>query len=153
MRDYEGRLVRYARRFVGTEVGREVVQETFTRIWKESPEKLASREREWLFCVCRNLAIDHLKKEKHVKFDTIEIPQDPEQDGLEENETLNGIQKTLKSLTPPQQEVVRLKFQESMSYQEISNVTGHSVSYVGVLLHEAMVALRKQMNSPKKGGN
>ena len=61
---------------------------------------------------------------------------------------VNGI---LKTLPANQQEVIRLKFQESMSYQEISAVTGHSVSHVGVLLHEAMKEVRRKMKASAKG--
>ena len=40
------------------------------------------------------------------------------------------------------QEVIILKFQEGRSYKEISEITGHSVSNVGVLIHEGMKILR-----------
>lgn len=46
------------------------------------------------------------------------------------------------SLNENQQEVIRLKFQEGFSYKEISEITGHSVSHVGVLIHEAVAKLR-----------
>ena len=40
------------------------------------------------------------------------------------------------------QEVIILKFQEGRSYKEIAEITGHSVSNVGVLIHEGMKILR-----------
>ena len=40
------------------------------------------------------------------------------------------------------QEVVRLKFQNGMSYKEIADVTALSVSNVGFLLHTAINRLR-----------
>lgn len=48
-------------------------------------------------------------------------------------------------LTPTQREVMRLKYQAGMSYQEIANVTGRSVNHVGVILHESMQALRQNI--------
>jgi RNA polymerase sigma-70 factor (ECF subfamily) len=45
-----------------------------------------------------------------------------------------------------QQEVVRLKFQNSLSYKEISAITGLSVTNVGYLLHTAIQTLRGKLN-------
>lgn len=44
-----------------------------------------------------------------------------------------------------QREVVRLKFQNQLSYQEIAAVTSLSVSNVGFLLHTALKTLRSRM--------
>ena len=45
---------------------------------------------------------------------------------------------------PPanQREVIRLKFQNGFSYQEISRISGHSVSNVGYLIHAGIKTLR-----------
>lgn len=152
LREYEGRLLRYAARFVKIEVARELVQETFARIWREDPEYLRNREREWLFHVCRNLALDYLKKERPLSYTSQENAIEPlAQTALEQNESMGAVNGILKTLPANQQEVIRLKFQESMSYQEISAVTGHSVSHVGVLLHEAMKEVRRKMKASAKG--
>jgi RNA polymerase sigma-70 factor (ECF subfamily) len=42
-----------------------------------------------------------------------------------------------------QREVLRLRYHEGLSYQEISDITGCSVSHVGVILHSALQALRR----------
>ena len=44
-----------------------------------------------------------------------------------------------------QQEVVRLKFQGGLSYKEIADVTGESVSNVGFLIHVALKGLRDRL--------
>lgn len=51
----------------------------------------------------------------------------------------------LKTLTPNQQEVVRLKFQNGFSYREISAITGLSESNVGYLLHIAIRKIRERL--------
>ena len=48
----------------------------------------------------------------------------------------------LESLPPNQREVIRLKFQNGFSYQEISRISGHSVSNVGYLIHAGIKTLR-----------
>ena len=50
------------------------------------------------------------------------------------------------TLPERQQEIVRLKFQNGLSYREISRITEMSVSNVGVTLHNAIKAIRKQIN-------
>ena len=64
---------------------------------------------------------------------------------MEEQETQSAILRVLARLPDNQQEVVRLKFQENLSYRDISEVTGLSVSNVGYLLHVALKTLRQQL--------
>jgi RNA polymerase sigma-70 factor (ECF subfamily) len=51
----------------------------------------------------------------------------------------------LATLPENQQEVLRLKFQHDLSYRDISEVTGLSVSHVGVLIHQGLKTLRLQV--------
>jgi RNA polymerase sigma-70 factor (ECF subfamily) len=44
-----------------------------------------------------------------------------------------------------QQEVVRLKFQNGLSYREISCITKLSVSNVGYLIHTAIQKIRAEL--------
>ena len=64
------------------------------------------------------------------------------QEDLEQKQNLKKILLSLDSLSGEEKEVVLLKFQDGLSYKEISEITGHSVSYVGVLLHSSMNQLR-----------
>ena len=56
----------------------------------------------------------------------------------------------LAELPEHQQEVVRLKFQSGLSYREIGDVTGLSVSNVGYLLHVALKTIRQRLASPHR---
>jgi RNA polymerase sigma factor (sigma-70 family) len=145
VRAYEQRLVRYCCRFAPAEVAREIVQESFVRLWGQG-EVVYGREREWLFHVCRNLSIDHLRREKRVRLieeNGVTLPVAEET--LSFQEDVSNLQHTIARLKPAEREVVRLKFQENMSYKEIAAITGHSVSYVGVLVHQAVEKLRQWM--------
>jgi RNA polymerase sigma-70 factor (ECF subfamily) len=51
----------------------------------------------------------------------------------------------LGTLPASQQEVIRLKFQNGFSYQEISRISGHSVSNVGYLIHVGLKTLRGRL--------
>jgi len=58
----------------------------------------------------------------------------------------------LAGLPKNQQEVVRLKFQNGLSYQEISKITNLSVSNVGVLIHTAIKTLASSCSLDPSGG-
>jgi RNA polymerase sigma-70 factor (ECF subfamily) len=51
----------------------------------------------------------------------------------------------LETLPASQREVIRLKFQNGFSYQEISRISGHSVTNVGYLLHVGLKSLRHRL--------
>jgi len=53
------------------------------------------------------------------------------------------------TLSDSHKETVYLRFQSSLSYKEIAEVTGHSVSNVGVIIHNAVQKIREQMQAPK----
>ena len=80
-----------------------------------------------------------LKPGQDIPFES-ESPEDK----MERDQQKSKAAEILATLTPTQKEVIRLKFQEDMSYKEIAEVTGHSVSHVGVILHESIKKLRAQ---------
>src|SRR5215470_17575017 len=61
---FEGPLVLYAARFLGdAERARDVVQDTFLKLCAQPRDEVEHRLAEWLFTVCRNRALDVLRKE------------------------------------------------------------------------------------------
>ena len=64
---------------------------------------------------------------------------------LEADEQSHQLAKLLDALSPRQQEVLRLRLQAELSYREIADVTGLSVSNVGFHLHAAVRSLRGMM--------
>ena len=155
---YQLQLTHYTSGVTGNlEVAREIVQEAFMRFWKTDEKKVPTNmEKPWLYRVCRNLAIDHLRRQGIViavgdaseleSFSTETVEQ--ASDSVDDLQT-NMLSK-LSELTANQQEIIRLRYQHDMSYKEISGVTGHSVSNVGVIVHEAMRKLKKMLNADQK---
>jgi RNA polymerase sigma factor (sigma-70 family) len=100
----------------------------------------------WLFTVTRNRALDYVRK--HSRIIAMPLPEDRQSEERGPAETLASrdaaewLLKLLDELTPNQREVIRLKFQSDLSYQEISDVTGLSVTNVGFLLHVGLKKLR-----------
>jgi len=150
---HQAPLLRYATRLLGGDAdrARDVVQDTFVRLMAQPPAEVDGHVAEWLFTVCRNRTHDVLRKEGRMKrFEDGQIEQltapDPRPGrALERAEQHEAVLRLIGKLTPNQQEVVRLKFQNGFSYQEISRITALSVTNVGFILHTAIKALRQEM--------
>ena len=155
---FEGPLVRYAESFTGTpDIARDVVQDTFLRLCEQQPEQLNGRLAEWLFTVCRHRALDVRRKE--VRLTTLN-ENDLETDSTatpcavaERNEWASELTQLVSMLPHNQREVVRLKFQGGLSYEEISRVTKLSTSNVGFLLHTAIKTLRAKLSRRNEKGS
>ncbi|HYR87218.1 MAG TPA: sigma-70 family RNA polymerase sigma factor [Terriglobia bacterium] len=151
---HESHLVRYAMWILGDiERAREVVQETFLRLCKEKPSRIENHLAQWLFTVCRNLALDVRKKENRMSplsdADVDALPSErlgPRPlDALEHQEKLDQVLRVVERLPKNQREVILLKFQFDLSYKEISEITHLSATNVGFLIHTAIHTLRKEL--------
>lgn len=149
---YEGPLLRYARSLLGDlERARDVVQDTFLQLCREDPARVDGHLPQWLFTVCRNRAVDVQRKEgrlRPLEDGALEAQPSPEPTParrLESMDSLREVMEVFGTLPASQQEVLRLKLQEHLSYQQISQVTGLSVSHVGVLIHTGLKLLRARL--------
>src|SRR5205823_13787585 len=61
---------------------------------------------------------------------------------LQRQEAANFLMQILGTLPLRQQEVLQLRFQSDLSYQDISEITHLSVTNVGVMIHNALKTLR-----------
>ena len=150
LEQHERALLRYATWAVGDlEAARELVQETFLRLCKEDPARLDGHLAQWLFTVCRNLAVDARRKASRMTpLDDVDIGVAPDLDERHDaGHALGRILAIVETLPTNQREVVYLKFQADLSYKEIADITHLSVSNVGFLLHTAVRTIRTHMQS------
>lgn len=147
----QGPLIRYAFQITGdVERARDVVQDAFLQLCSENRASLNGHLEPWLYTVCRNRALDVRRKEGRMNpltETTAERSSDnPDPSvSMERTETLGSALKILQTLPASQQEVIRLKFQNELSYKEISQVTGLSVTNVGFLIHAGLKVIRQNM--------
>ncbi len=149
LEQYESPLIHYALRLTGNlDRARDVVQDTFLKLCRRSCNTFDGNLAPWLFTVCRNGAFDLQRKERRMTIaaELSEQPstahQSPEATVIS-RDSAERVFRMLDQLPDNQQEVVRLKFQNDMTYQEIADVTGLSVTNVGFLLHTAIKRLRE----------
>lgn len=149
---YVGPLTRYAMLITGDlELARDVVQDTFMRLCVEKPGRVDSHLAQWLFTVCRNRALDVQRKQSRMEpssesaLNLQESPDPSPAIQVERREAVGEVLALIAMLPPNQQEVVRLKFQNGLSYREISGITNLTVSNVGFLIHTALKTIRRQL--------
>lgn len=145
---YERALVSFAKAITGDpESARDAVQETFLRLSRQDVRALEPRLAAWLFFVCRNCALDHVRKVARFTGDAID-EEHPSEDlspaaevaAAEETVRLRWL---IDQLPQQQRELVRLKFDAGLSYKQMGEAMQMSVSNVGVQLHVAMQTLRR----------
>ena len=66
-------------------------------------------------------------------------------DAAERRDLGERVLSLLETLPPNQREVIRLKFQNGFSYQEISRISGYSVSNVGFMIHTGLKTIRGRL--------
>ena len=150
-RRFELPLLQYASRIIGDrDRARDVVQETFVQLQRSPREQLDHAPAKWLFTVCRNRALNVCRKEKRMTYldqeilETRAADEAAPNDQLERKEATGFLLRIVGTLPPRQQEIIQLKFQNGLSYQEISEITELSVSNVGVILHNALKTLHQR---------
>jgi RNA polymerase sigma-70 factor (ECF subfamily) len=156
---YERQLVRYAHRTVGDlETARDIVQDTFLRLIRVGRDSVEDHLAEWLFTVCRNRCFDILRKESRMTAlsdttqETLTRTDAPALSRDGETEQHAKILALVEELPPRQQEVIRLKFQNGLSYKEISRVTDLSATNVGFLIHTGLKTVRERLSKQPISG-
>ncbi len=146
-------LTRYATRLLGDwSQAESVVQEAFIRWMDAGATVPAENVRAWMYRVVRNRSFDHLRHERRgVSLDEsgggepVDRHEGPVRQVIQKEEQAMLLEE-IDHLPDRQQEALRLKFQEGLSYREIGEATDQTSSTVGWLLHQALTTLRQKLN-------
>jgi RNA polymerase sigma factor (sigma-70 family) len=151
MRRFEVPLLQFATQITGDrERARDVVQETFMKYQRNGASSHEKETATWLFTVCRNGALNICRKEKRMTYldevliEAREAEQSMPFDQLERKEATGFLLRIVATLPLRQQEVIQLKFQNDLSYQQIAEITKTTPNNVGVLIHTALKTLRQR---------
>jgi RNA polymerase sigma factor (sigma-70 family) len=157
MQRFEIPLLQFAARITADrERARDVVQETFIKFQNNgAPQR--SEPATWLFTVCRNAALNVCRKERRMLYlDDQMIASHPAEeetmpfDRIEREEAAGFLTRIVATLPPRQQEVLQLKFQNDLSYEQIAEITKTTANSVGVLIHTALKTLRQKYGRASK---
>jgi RNA polymerase sigma-70 factor (ECF subfamily) len=107
----------------------------------------------WLFTIARRVAADHFREHyARAEMDLDDAEQtSPDEDSpeqlAEDREEVERIRHLIQRLPEREQELIALKYGAGLSYQRIAELTGLSISNVGVILHRAIQRLREQLEA------
>ena len=133
----------------------DMVQEAFLRLHAQFQE--VREPRRWLYRTVHNLALNHQRNTRKIvplnpsveDGDSLALdPADPAplpDEQIARQEGLGLVRLSLETLDERSRELVRLKFDEDLSYKEISERTKLSISNVGYLLHHALKDLAETL--------
>jgi RNA polymerase sigma factor (sigma-70 family) len=148
---YQAPLLRYAARLLNNAtLAQDVVQNALIKLFRQwqPGQQPGAHLRNWLYRVVHNEAVDVIRAEERrkrlhgehaVALDLVETGGSQTDPPPDEREAL--VLRCLGVLDPAQRQVVLLRLQQGMSYEEIATVTGLSSGYVGNLLHFAVKRL------------
>lgn len=141
----------------------DIFQDTFMKIiitLKEGRYKEEGKFVLWAKRIAHNLIIDHYRlKAKHNKvsetsydneefsiFDLISVQEENIEEQLISRQIQEDLTKMLQYLPPNQQEVVKLRFFDGLSFKEIADQTDTSINTTLGRVRYALINLRKIMD-------
>jgi len=152
----ESPLLSYALRLVGElSVAEDMVQEAFMKLQAQF-EKVGAPRR-WLYRTVHNQALNHRRQTNKIvrlnqrregsaqaSADATD-PQPLPDEQIARWEGIGLVRLSLETLDERSRQLIRLKFNEGLSYREISTRTGLKVGYVGYLLHHALKSIADEL--------
>lgn len=157
--NYKDKIYAFLYRMTGNrEDANDLAQDVFLKVYSNLHSfDQSMRFSPWLYRIAQNLAIDFLRKKKHVVYldeptgeDNdmqwqIESP-DPSPDMVVEfNDFQRSLECALASLPPMYRSVLLLRFVQELPYEDIAKITDLPLTTVKTRLHRAREALRQSL--------
>lgn len=154
----EAPLLHYALRLTGERgPAEDIVQEAFMKLHAQFEE--VREPRRWLYRTVHNLALNHRRDTAKIvslnppasdPSDPSESPDATDPQPLPDEqiarwESIGLVRLSLENLDERSRELIRLKFHEDLSYQQISERTGLKTGHVGYLLHHALKVIADEL--------
>lgn len=145
-------------RLIGNQQDAEdITQEVFIRVWRNAKRYNADYSfRPWLFTIARNAAIDWMRKKKSAVFSDFENSEGENTilDTLADVEPLPNeitaramdkkiLENALNKIPPMYREVVVLRYESSLTFEEIRQIVDRPLDTVKSQHRRALIMLRK----------
>ncbi len=128
-----------------TDDSKDIVQEAFTRLWEHHKDISNDKAKSYLFTSSYHILVDKTRK-KH------EMQLTNDQDALQTvfrqySDIKEVLDIAIRKLPQDQRSVILLRDYEGYSYDEISEITGLTISQVKVYIFRGRTFLRKQLEA------
>lgn len=141
--EYSDRIYRFVLKNMGdSERARDVVQDSFEKLWVNINELEFSKVKSWLFTTAYNRMIDIIRKEKRIITGETDYDASYDKGYSDLNEILH---RCINKLPEYWRSVILLRDYEGYSYKEIAEISGQSESQVKINIYRGRMALRKMI--------
>jgi RNA polymerase sigma-70 factor (ECF subfamily) len=155
VRRYQDAYVRFAIRMLGSrDDADDALQSAFLRAYRKLDEcQDPNRFGAWLYQIvsneCRTFASRRALRERRMVRDELELDRAVGSDSNERSGELEDIQRALDRLDPDQKEAFILKHVEELSYDEMAELTGVSVSALKMRVKRGCERLRQLLDNSR----
>ncbi|MEN9346497.1 MAG: hypothetical protein RLZZ77_8 [Bacteroidota bacterium] len=127
-----------------SEKARDLVQETYTKLWLKVEEVSFQKAKSYLFTAGYHTMIDQMRREKrHVDYTANELKTGMSSFNRQYSDLSEILNEALDRLPEIQKSVILLRDYEGYSYEEIEEITGLNESQVKVYIYRGRVALKE----------
>jgi RNA polymerase sigma-70 factor (ECF subfamily) len=145
--DYSDGIYRFIlKNFKNEDKAKDVVQDTFEKLWMRVDEVTAEKAKAYLFTTAYHTMIDMIRKEKRVT-----AFEDAKHDRAVTAGHYSGLSQLLNEavskLPEDQRSVILLRDYEGYSYDEIASITGLTESQVKVYIFRGRMFLKNYIGS------
>jgi RNA polymerase sigma-70 factor, ECF subfamily len=147
----------------------DLAQQVFIQVYKSAPRyQVAAKFSTWLFTIARNLCLNEIRRRSRHPAESLEntLPENEDQPARQYEDTktfsppeslLHGeleqkIEHALAALPEKQRTALLLCRQDELSYDEIAEILGCSVSATKSLIHRGRETLKDQLKPYLKTG-
>jgi len=139
---YSDNIFRFALKHLKNEMSaKDIVQETFTKVWVKYEEINYDRVKSYLFTTAYHAIVDWVRKEG--RSGDIEKTTERSENPALSFDVQDVLNEALDKLPEIQKSVVLLRDYEGYSYEEIAEITGLNESQVKVYIFRARKALKE----------
>ncbi len=147
----------------------DLAQNVFVQVYKSAHRyRTTAKFSTWLFTIARNLCLNEIRRRSRHPAESLDAPH-PEQEGqplrqfedpktpgptetLLQGELEQKIEQALADLPENQRSAILLCRQEELSYEDIADVLGCSLSATKSLIHRARETLREKLKPYLRSG-
>lgn len=147
----------------------DLAQNVFVQVYKSAARyQMTAKFSTWLFTIARNLCLNEIRRRSRHPAESLDAPH-PEQeeqpkhqiedlknasppDKLLEGELVNKVEEAIASLPENQRTALLLCRQDELSYEEMAEILGCSVSATKSLIHRGRETLKERLKPYLKTG-
>jgi RNA polymerase sigma factor (sigma-70 family) len=148
---YADGLYRFLLRSVrDREKARDLVQETFARLWTKADDVAFEKAKSYIFTAGYHIMIDQMRREKRqLDYAKEELHTAQKATGRQYSDLSEILNEALDTLPPIQKSVIMLRDYEGYSYEDIGQITGLTESQVKVYIYRGRLALKAYIGKPE----